>query len=246
MWKKATSTTCHHSRLQMDSSDLDPIFIPHDSAYQTASRSVSPLLQSSPVCQTHTHRPCYVRRPPQEAASMLCKRCGLKSRLQIKYLTKLTLAVAVADLVALMEVTPVRLAVSCTDIRQNNHDDKKIEKQISKTHSVHFWTEWVLGWVSTNNGDGWSKLTPKLIQSKSGLSEFWKFALQLLIINLPNILRKVTRYIHFSHLPYELMGPTDESTGHFSVKSGRVMTLQSGDNTEAGFLFQRLDFYSAA
>ena len=55
----------------------------------------------------------------------------------------------------------------------------EIDEHIFKTHSVHFWSEWVLECVSTINADGWSKLTPKLTQSKNGLSEFWKFALQL-------------------------------------------------------------------
>ena len=56
---------------------------PHESVLQTASRSVQPFLQDSPVCPTdrqtdkQTDRSRYVRHLCQQAASMQCMRCGL-------------------------------------------------------------------------------------------------------------------------------------------------------------------------
>jgi len=74
--------SCHPTRRQMDSSDLDPIILgPTWVSLQTAYRLVHPFLHSSPVCPAHTdrqtHRPCYICR---NMPHLLCMRRGLKTR----------------------------------------------------------------------------------------------------------------------------------------------------------------------
>ena len=58
IWQKAASPNCHSSRLQMNSSDIDPYLIhgslnPRESPPPTAFRSVHPFLHSTSVWPTH-------------------------------------------------------------------------------------------------------------------------------------------------------------------------------------------------